>query len=290
LISAVWSGGLAFDCRIDVRDRGFLLADGVFDTLLALNGTPFAGNRHLQRLVTQAAAIGISVDPTSIQDLWARVLAQAEGPVILRSTVSRGCTTRGLWPEAIGEPTIAVTANAWSPDLVGKPRRLITSSIRRNANSPTSTLKSLAYLDHVLAAREAQAQQADDALFLNTAGRVACTTIANIFVLTGDRLSTPPAADGVLEGITRALVLEDADSLGTTATEDQLTQADIFRADAVFLTNSVRLLQAVTALDGRALYGRAGPFVAALAGRLAARIRDECGYHLMPRKEPGAPA
>ena len=248
-----WVNG-SFEGTVDASDRGLTLGDGVFDTLVAFGGEPFAGERHLQRLVAHAAAIGLEVAAERIQAGWTAMLARAGGePCILRTTVTRGRTERGLWPGGTATPTLVVQASPWTAGLPGRPVRLVTSSIARNAGSPASRLKTLNYLDNVLAAREAAEKGADDALLLNAAGRVACSTIANMFALFGDRLVTPPGTDGVMAGVIRAIVLEVGGAAALRAEEASLTPGELAGADAVFLTNSVRFLSPVTSLDGSPL-------------------------------------
>ena len=248
-----WVDG-SFDGAVHASDRGLPLGDGVFDTLVAVNGVPFAGERHLRRLIAQAAAIDIAFEAERVSEGWAAVLARAGGSaVILRTTVTRGRTERGLWPAGgLAQPTLIVTTSPWNTGMIGRPVRLVTSTVARNAGSPLSRLKTLNYLDSILAAREAAERGADDALFVNGAGRIACTTIANVFAVFGDRLVTPPAADGVMAGIMRSLVLEASSASGLRAEEASLSTAELAGADAVFTTNSVRFLSPVTGLDGRA--------------------------------------
>lgn len=235
---------------VSVEDRGFTLGDGVFDTALALDGAVFARARHVGRLVAAAQRIGIGLEAAAVEAALDAALT-AE-PTILRTTVTRGTAARGLWPTSAGAPTVVVTRAPWSPALLGQPARLITATGRRNEFSPTANLKTLGYLDHILAAREAAAG-VDDALLLNTRGRVACTTIANVFALIAGRLVTPALSEGCLPGIMRALVIEAAPRLGLAVEERPLAPAALTGADAVFLTNSVRFLRPVTALDGIAL-------------------------------------
>ncbi len=270
----VWVNG-ALGGRIDPSDRGMTLGDGVFDTAVAFRRKPFAADRHLARLAVHAAAIGIAIDPASVSAGWDAMIGAAKGEhLILRTTVTRGVTARGLWPTGPAQPTIMVSATPWSGANVGRPVRLATSSIVRNAGSPASRLKTIGYLDNILAAREAAGKGADDALLLNAAGRIACSTIANLFVLSGARLFTPPSADGVLAGIVRGLMLEIAAAAGIEAAERSLEIADVFAADEVFLTNSVRLVSPVQSLDGGALGGRDPGRVEALLAALSEKIRD----------------
>ncbi|MEX2200335.1 MAG: aminotransferase class IV [Dongiaceae bacterium] len=279
--SAIWSNRAAGEGRIDSSDRGFLLGDGVFDTLTAFNNIPFEGERHLTRLVAHAAAIGIELDPAVVKTGWQSVLGQSAFPAaVLRTTVSRGVAARGLWPSATTGPTIVVTASPWSPRQLQGSVSIATSDIRRNEKSPTSQLKSLGYLDNILAARDAKARGADDALLLNGVGAVACTTIANLFAIRDGRLITPPGGDGVLAGVTRGLVLEFAAAAGLAANEESLTRQDLDSAAFVFLTNSVRLLVPVGTLDGQERPITPPAAFRTLRAAMADRVAATTGYAL----------
>ncbi|MGA0562184.1 aminotransferase class IV [Ancylobacter sp. VNQ12] len=258
---------------VSAADRGFTLGDGVFDTALALNGKVFARERHIVRLIDAARTIGIEVDRRRIEDAIDAALTAA--PAIIRTTLTRGTAARGLWPASAGAPTVLVTTSPWSPALLGQTARLVTASGRRNEFSPTANLKTLGYLDHILAAREAALAGADDALILNTQGRVACSAIANIFALVEGTLVTPPLSEGCLPGIMRALVIEMAPALGFAVAERPLLPETLAGAEAVFLTNSVRVIRAVTALDGREFAEHRA--IARLAEALKARLTAECG-------------
>jgi branched-chain amino acid aminotransferase len=199
---------------------------------------------------------------------------------VLRTTVSRGVATRGLWPSATTGPTIVVTASPWSPRNLQGSVSLATSDIRRNEKSPTSQLKSLGYLDNILAARDAKARNADDALLLNTVGAVACTTIANLFAIRDGRLITPPGSDGVLAGAMRGLVLELAAAAGIASGEATMTRDMLDSAEFIFLTNSVRLLVPVGALDGQDRPVTPPAAFRTLRIAMAARVAAVTGYSL----------
>jgi branched-chain amino acid aminotransferase len=279
----VWING-SLAGRIDPFDRGLLLGDGVFDTLVAFRRRPFAGERHLDRLTGHAAAIGIQLEPPRVRAGWDAVLGAADFEhAIVRTTVTRGVTGRGLWPASLPQPTIVISATPWHAGTIGLPVRLVTSAVLRNAGSPTARLKTIGYLDNILAAREAAEKGADDALLLNNLGHIACTTVANVFVLAGDRLITPPVADGVMAGIVRGLVIEAAPTARLEAVEGALTVADLVAADHVLVTNSVRLVSSVPTLDGRPVGGKAADAAAILLGRVAERIEDECGFDPVSR-------
>lgn len=264
---------------VSVEDRGFTLGDGVFDTALALGGTVFARGRHVERLLAACDAIGIAVERAGIEAAIEAALTPA--PSILRTTVTRGTAARGLWPASVGAPTVVVTAAPWSPALLGQKVRLVTASGRRNDLSPTATLKAIGYLDAILAAREAAQAGADDALLLNTRGRVACTTIANVFAVIGGRLVTPGLAEGCLPGIVRGLVCEIAPELGLSVEERPLAPAELGGAEAVFLSNSVRFLRPATALDGTPL-ADGSALIGTLMDELGRRVAAECRVALTP--------
>lgn len=264
----IWlDGSLREAAAVDVADRGLLLADGLFETIAVFAGRPFRLAAHLARLTAGAAVLGLAYDRERLGEgiaILAGTLGTGHG--VLRATVTRGPGPRGLALPAAPRPTLLVTAAPWTPAPAGRPITLATTAIRRNPHSPLSRLKSLACLDQVLGLREAQAAGADDALFLNTAGRVACTAMANIFAVIGGVPVTPPLGDGVLPGIMRGL-------LG--ATERSLSRRDLEVADAVFATNSVRLVMPVSHLDGRPL--GAGDHARAALDRIRRAIAAECG-------------
>jgi branched-chain amino acid aminotransferase len=273
----LWVNG-TFSDRIDPLDRGFLLGDGVFDTLVALRRIPFAGEEHLQRLGSHAAAIGLTLDAGAVRDGWTSVLSRADDEhLVLRTTVTRGMTERGLWPRSQGRPTIVVSASPWHPRLLRRDIALIVSSIPRNAGSPSSRLKTLGYLDNVLAAREAAESGADDALFLTHAGHVACTTIANIFAVEGSNLLTAPPADGILSGIVRGLVLRAAIGVGLHPIERSFRLEELHKAKAVFVTNSVRFISRVRSIGRRALNADGDAVCTALQSAISGQLLQECG-------------
>jgi len=264
----------------DLSDRGLLLGDGVFDTLMVLAGRPVFAAAHRTRLVGSAAALGLRIDPTTVAAAVA-ALAAAVGDGVARVTATRGPGPRGIRPPAAPRPTVFATAAPLNPALMFRPVRLATSAIRRNETSPASRHKTLGYLDAVVASKAAAAAGADDALFLNTAGRVACTTMANLFVVAGDRLLTPPLADGVLAGIVRGEILALAGEAGLVGEEASLMPGDLATADAVFLTNSVRLVSPVAVIDGAPLAAPASARVEMLAAALSRRIADGTGVDVV---------
>lgn len=239
----------AEEARIDPADRGFTLGDGLFETIRVRDGAAVWLDRHLARLSEGRAVLGIPArfDDTALAEACAAVIA-AEGIAAgaLRLTVSRGAGPRGVLPPAAPLPTVLVAGHAGLPPQ-GPVALVVARGTCRNQASPLSRVKSLNYLDAVLARREAAERGADDAVMLNTAGRVAETTIANLFARIDGAWATPPAGEGALPGIMRADVLG---RLG--AAERPIAVAELQRADALLLTNALSI-RAVGRLEERAL-------------------------------------
>jgi len=240
--------------RIDPADRGFTLADGLFETLRAYNGKPFRLEDHLVRLETSAQALGIPLlfDAVMIAEAVLELLtanALTEGDAAIRITATRGTGPRGLIPPADVKPTLMITTSAYHalPDTCAA--TLV--DIRRNEGSPLSRMKSLGYLDNVLATREAAERGAEEAILLNNAGRVAGAARANVFAVLDGRLLTPPLSDGVLPGIARRVVLDLAEALRIPTEEASLSPADLAGAREIFLTNSLFEIRSVGRLDDR---------------------------------------
>lgn len=278
MTAVVWCNGTLVTqlLSLDPTDRGLLLGDGLFETLAVFNRVPVWQKDHLARLAAGAALLGIDCDLSLIESAVASVLAEAAHPHgIMRITLTRGPGVRGLAANG-RSPSLLVTLAPWSAGTLFTPVRLTTSPIRRNETSPASRLKTLSYVDNILAAREAAAAGGDDALFLNGKGEVAATTIANLFILRDGRLATPPESAGILPGIARKTLIALTD-----AEERPLAPADMRQADAVFLTNSLRLVRPVHALDGTAL-NRDDAEVARLFEKLCQSIAEESGID--PRK------
>jgi len=274
----IWLNGERLDGPVapfDLRDRGLLLGDGVFDTMLVLNGKVAFGEAHVARLLSHAAVLGIGVDEGAVRAAYAEA-ATLDGPHALRVSVTRGPGPRGLPIPATSAPNVIVAA-APTSGLVFQPVTLLTSAIRRNDQSPTSRLKHMAFLDHVLAMDGAVKAGADDALMLNTRGAVACAAAANVFAIIGRELVTPRIEDAAMPGVTRAFLLDVAAKAGLKPVERSLAPDELLGADAVFLSSSLRLLAPVRSLDGEALGGRAEGDLDLLSELLAAQIAIECG-------------
>ena len=253
----------ATEARIDPADRGLLLGDGLFETLRVYGGRPFRLDAHLARLEAGAAAIGLPVpdrdEMTTAVTATLRVNELADA--LLRITLTRGPGPRGLLPPDEVKPTLLIAAHALPPSLPEAMRaRLV--GIRRNEHSPLSRLKSLAYLDNILALREAAATGCGEAILLNTAGRIAGGSRSNLFLVLEGVLTTPPPSEGVLPGIARQTVLELAAANGMPAREAPLGIEELERASEAFLTNSLMEVAPLARLEKRTL--PPGPFASTL--------------------------
>lgn len=273
-MSLVWFNGKLVDGPLPLSpaDRGILLGDGVFETIAVINGAALWLEEHLARLVKAAAELGIAADPASLHAAIA-ALRGGMGFQVLRLTLTRGPAARGLAGSG-GEPSLIAILDPVAREFLMQPVRLATSTIRRNEFAPSSRLKTLSYVDAIAAAREAAARGADDALMLNTSGKAASSTIANLFLLKGGELITPDLSQGILPGIMRRTVLDLAPGLGLAPTERAIAPQELTTADAVFLTNSLRFIRPVTDLDGRTLGTRPPDDI---VNALCARAKTQCG-------------
>lgn len=238
-----------------LSDRGLLLGDGLFETLLVVDGAPADWDAHMARLALGCAALDL---PTP-RDEDVRAAAQAAlnaagletGRAALRITWTAGSGGRGLDRPEPCVPMLFATA-ARAPGALG-PARLMTVTTRRNAGSVASQHKTLSYLDNVLARREATRAGADEAVMLNTEGHVACAAAANLFWISEGRLTTPSLDCGVLAGITRKNVIARAADLGLAVAEVRLGPEVLAKAESIFITNSLTGLRPAMSLDGRSL-------------------------------------
>lgn len=250
----------------DLADRGLTLGDGLFETIAVFGGKPALLDAHLDRMMKAAAEIRLPLDRAMLEREVAALAAEG-GDRVIRLTVTRGAGARGLAIPDDGTATVIASSSAYPAAAMFSPVRLATVAVRRNPTSFTSRAKTLCYLDNVLAYDEAKRAGADDALMLSSSAGVACTSMANLFMVDDKLLVTPPASEGVLPGVVRALALEIASALGLEAMERPIAPDELFGADAVFATNSVRLVMPVTSIDGRTL--TSGPLVQAISAAVA---------------------
>jgi branched-subunit amino acid aminotransferase/4-amino-4-deoxychorismate lyase len=237
---------------LDLSDRGLLLGDGLFETLLWRDGRPVLFDAHARRMRAACQALGLpGPDADELRRAGEAAVREAglDGArAAVRLTWTAGSGGRGLDRPEVMRPRLFATA-APAPaqqTAVG----LATVVVRRNEGSPASRLKTLAYLDNVLARAEAKAAGAGEALILNNRGQVACAAAANLFWVREGGLFTPALSCGVLDGIMRAAALQAARALGLAVQEVAAERSTLDSAEGLFLTNSLIGVREVAALDG----------------------------------------
>lgn len=254
------------EARIDPSDRGFTLGDGLYETIAVRGGRVRRLGAHMSRLQAGAEILGLPL-AASPDTLAARLIETMEANGItdgaLRLTLTRGPSPRGLPPPPSPTPTILITAHAGdlpSPSVTA----IIASGPRRNELSPLSRCKHLGDLDALIARMEAEGRGAGEALLLNSVGRLAEASTANLFAVVDGGLVTPSLDEGPLPGVMRAAIMD-----GLGAEERPLGPRDLMGATEAFLTNSLGV-RALVSVDGRSIGdGQEGP-VTAQARRLAA--------------------
>ena len=238
---------------IDLDDRGFTLGHGLFETVLWAEGALAHWDEHAFRLFRGCRNLGLPPpDAAALRAAAEAALTAAGSPerAAVRLNWSAGPGDRGLDPPADPQPRL--TAKASPLGRTPGPARLATARVRRNEHSPASRLKTLSYLDNVLARAEARAAGGDEALMLNTAGDVACAAAANVFWLRHDEVFTPALECGVLDGIMRRQVIAACHDLGLPTHEVASNPGRVAGAP-MFLTNSLIGVRPVASLDSREL-------------------------------------
>jgi branched-chain amino acid aminotransferase len=280
-----WLNGVivpAAEARISVLDHGLLYGDGVFEGIRFYNGQPFRLAAHLRRLDRCAAALRLQIpyDEELLTQAVMRVIAAYGGPHgYLRLVVTRGEGRLGLDPRSCSKPNAFIIADSLalvSDDIRQRGARLIVAATRRlGADGLDPRIKSLNYLNHILARMEANNADADEAILLNHNGHVAEGTADNVFVLRDGVILTPPCSDGALEGITREVVMDIARSAGIQVREQSLGPFDLYTADECFLTGTGAELIPVREIDGRMLRQCPGPQFQQLAEAFRALVGRE---------------
>ena len=257
-----WGGQLvaASKARVDFVDRGLTLGDGLFETIAVRDGRAARLNAHLIRLRDGADIIGLNV-PLGDQELSAALqdVIDANGisEGILRLTLTRGPAPRGLLPPVPAQPSLLITGAAQDETMAKGVNAVIATVTRRNEHSPLSGIKTIGFLDEILAAREAALRGADEALLLNSSGNLAEATVANLFLVIDGGTVTPPVIDGALPGVMRAEVIKVL-----AAAKRTLKPADLAIASEAFLTNSLGIKPLIM-VDGAPIGdGKSGPVTA----------------------------
>lgn len=248
----------ASDAKISVFDHGFLYGDGIFETMRAYDGVIFMFDEHLTRLYRSASFIGLDIK-RSISDIKIAIYETLSVNSLLnayvRLSISRGYGPIGIDPDLCKENTFVIIAN----DFKSYPNSyylegidMIVSSVRRNsAEALNPKIKSLNFLNNILAKIEAKKMQAMEALMLNMDGFIAEGTISNIFFVRDEVLYTPSLSCAILDGITRGVVIDLAIKNGIRLVEGQFTVEELFSASEVFITNSSMELMPVKKVNDK---------------------------------------
>ena len=267
--------------HISARDRGFTLADGVFETMKARGGRVFRLDRHLARLEGALRTLSIPV-PSELREWVDAALQAAHAPdASVRLTVSRGVAAGGVPPPEESIPTVVITVApppAFGSAIYDVGLRARVASGRRNEFAMTAGLKTLAYIDSVAAMIEARNAGADEVLFLDTRGHCSEASASNLFAVVNGRLLTPPISCAALPGITRAAVIELAATLDRPVDEQPIDMRALLTASEAFLTSSLRGIAPLVEVDGRPLGdGTPGPITRQVSTAYAALVSRECG-------------
>jgi branched-chain amino acid aminotransferase len=267
----------AADAKVSVFDHGLLYGDGIFEGIRLYQGNVFRLEEHLERLWYSAKALLLDI-PISRQEMAVAVCEACRQNGLrdgyIRLVVTRGVGDLGLSPWLCPKPTIFIIADKISlypPEYYATGLSIVTVATRRTSPAALApAVKSLNYLNNILAKLEARQAGALEAIMLNEQGFVAECTGDNVFIVHKGRLFTPAAQEGALKGITRGTIFDIAKGLGLPLEEHQLTRYDLWNADECFLTGTGAEVIPVVKLDGREIgAGKPGP----ISHRILAEFR-----------------
>jgi len=266
----IWLDGKLLDkddAKISVYDHGLLYGDGVFEGIRASSGKIFRLETHLRRLYNSARAIRLAI-PLSPEQLGPAIEQTVKAnnfqDCYIRVVVTRGVGYLGLNPAKCANPSVIIIADTiemYPREVYEKGMAVITASVIRNhPNSLSPRIKSLNYLNNILAKIEAVDAGCPEAIVLNHEGNVAECTADNIFIVRDGRVLTPKITDGILEGVTRDTIIQLCGKLGIPCSERSLQRHDLYIADECFLTGTGAEVVPVTTIDRRPIaLGQPGP-------------------------------
>jgi branched-chain amino acid aminotransferase len=270
------------DAKISVYDHGLLYGDGVFEGIRVYGGRIFECDAHLRRLFDSAKAIRLNI-PATAQQLRAAieqtVKANGFADCYVRLVVTRGAGTLGIDPAKCPTPSVFIIADliqVHSKEAYEKGIAVITSSIiRTHPNALSPRIKSLNYLNNVLARIEANDAGVSEAIMLNQEGDVAEATVQNVFIVRGGRVRTPPITAGILEGVTRDVMIGLCRRNNIPCEESRIQRHDLYVADEMFLTGTGGEVMPVTKIDNRPIgSGEVGPITRQLKDAFHRHVRE----------------
>ncbi|MDI7250320.1 MAG: branched-chain-amino-acid transaminase [Bacillota bacterium] len=273
------------EARVSVFDHGLLYGDGIFEGIRAYEGRVFKMEEHLVRLYESARAIMLAI-PIDVEQMGAAIYRTMEAnglrDAYIRLVVTRGVGDLGLDPRKCTSPNVVIIADhiaLYPAELYEQGLRAMTASTQRvGVNALNPRVKSLNYLNNILAKLDALQAGYPEAILLNPEGYVVEATGENIFILRRGVLVTPPAFVGILEGITRNAVMELARGMGIPVEEKLFCRHDLYVADECFLTGTACEIMPVVEVDGRPVgTGRPGPVTARLMAAFRELTRSRAG-------------
>jgi branched-chain amino acid aminotransferase len=270
------------DAKISVYDHGLLYGDGVFEGIRIYEGKVFRLREHVDRLYDSARGIKLEIPMSREQmaeAITSTVQANNKRNGYIRALVTRGAGYLGLDPRKTSDPQIIIIVDdisLYPPELYENGMEIVTvATIRNHPNALSPRIKSLNYLNNILAKMEAIQSGCPEALMLNHEGEVAECTGDNIFIVKRGVLKTPPPDAGILEGVTRNTVLEGARAANIPVQETALTRLDVHTADECFLTGTAAEVIPVVKCDGRPIgNGKPGPITKQLRERFHQMTRQ----------------
>jgi len=285
MASKIYINGKLFDkadAKISVYDHGFLYGDGVFEGIRVYEGKVFRLREHVDRLYESARHIKLEIPMSREQMMEAvnsTVQANAKRNGYIRLVVTRGAGYLGLDPRKTTDPQVIIIVDdisLYPPELYENGMDIVTvATIRNHPNAVNPRIKSLNYLNNILAKIEAIQAGCMEALMLNHKGEVAECTGDNIFLVKRGELRTPPVDAGILEGVTRNAVMELARAAGIPVKEMPLTRHDVYAADECFLTGTAAEVIPVVKCDARPIgTGKPGPVTKQLRERFQQLTRQ----------------
>lgn len=271
------------EAKVTVFDHGYLYGDGVFEGIRAYNGRVFKLTEHLERLYDSAKTIMLHI-PIDLKEMEEAVLKTLRANQLydayIRLIVSRGCGDLGLDPTKCKSPNIVIIASKiqlYPEEFYQEGLEIATVPTRRNVSEGLNPrIKSLNYLNNILAKIEAKRMGLQEAIMLTSEGYVAECTGDNIFIVKDSKLITPPTHMGILKGITRDVVIHLAEKMGIKTSEEVFTRYDVFTAHECFLTGTAAEVIPVVKVDGRIIMdGRPGEITESLASAFADYVHSE---------------
>jgi branched-chain amino acid aminotransferase len=288
------------EATVSVFDHGFLYGDGVFEGIRAYDGVVFRLEQHIDRLFESAQTISLQI-PLSREEMMdatvQTIAANNKRDAYIRVVVSRGAGDLGIDPGNCRAATVVIIVDAiklYPEEMYQKGIPLITASVRRTPlDCLDSRVKSLNYLNNIMAKLQAKQVGALEAVMLNMQGTVAECTADNLFIVKRGVVKTPDPTQGALGGITRGAILELARREGLETVETVIALHDVYNADECFLTGTGAEVVPVIALDGRRIHdGKPGPITTKLMAEFR-KLRSEDGvrvvYEVTPREVPKQP-